>query len=435
MMTCKLLTFTVGLFVTGVSWAQDTLSLERALTMSLERNYAIRIAQNEAEIAAVNNTRANAGQLPLVNFNIGDNASAVNFKQRLANGTEITRPLGLFNTLSANLAANWTLYDGRRMYIEKQRLEELQALGTEQVKAAMLQTMQAVATGWYELAQLGETRRNLNEVVATLQTRLDIANNRLNFGVGNKADVLQAQIDLNDRQRQIALTDNQMSAAQTRLNNLIGQAVTTRFVVLPPSGEPAALPEFDALRQQVLNNHPDLAVLERLQRIAQAVTAEAESQHKPRVGLTGGYNFALSNNTTGFSLFSRQHGPVAGITFSIPVYTGGNIDRQVQAARLAEATTALRLEQRQQLLDVELLNLLAYDLTLRQNLQLDQKQVELARQNEALATERFRQAQTNALEPRQAQLSLENALSQVNRTRYELWLTALLVQQLGGEIN
>jgi outer membrane protein len=429
-MYSKLLPLVVGSLLAGTTFAQDTLSLDDALTIALERNFAIKIARSEGEIATINNTRANAGQLPVVNLNLGDNASAVNFKQRLANGTEINRPLGFFNTLSANLAANWTIYDGRRMYIEKQRLEELAALGSDQVNAAILQTTQAVATNWYELAQLSETRRNLNEVVATLQTRLDIATNRLNFGVGNKSDVLQAQIDLNDRQRLIALTDNQLNTAQFRLNNLIGQPVDTRFVVVPPTGEPPAPPEIEVLRQRVLAQHPDLAVLERLQRIAQAITAEAETLHKPRIGLSGGYNFALSNNTTGFSLFSRQHGPVAGINFSMPIYTGGNIDRQVQAARVAETNAALRLEQRQQTLDLELLNLLAYDRMLRQNLTLDQTQVDLARQNESLATERFRQAQTSALEPRQAQLSLENALSQVNRTRYELWLTALLIQQL-----
>ena len=46
--------------------AQDTLRIEEAVQKGLEKNFAIRIARNNAEIAGNNNTLGNAGFLPVL---------------------------------------------------------------------------------------------------------------------------------------------------------------------------------------------------------------------------------------------------------------------------------------------------------------------------------------------------------------------------------
>ena len=46
--------------------AQDTLRIEEAIQKGLEKNFAIRIATNEAQIAKNNNSLGNAGLLPVV---------------------------------------------------------------------------------------------------------------------------------------------------------------------------------------------------------------------------------------------------------------------------------------------------------------------------------------------------------------------------------
>ena len=64
MKTWKTLALSIGcLLVTGVV-AQDTLSLDQAITLALENEHGIRIAKNDAAIADAQATAGMAGLLP-----------------------------------------------------------------------------------------------------------------------------------------------------------------------------------------------------------------------------------------------------------------------------------------------------------------------------------------------------------------------------------
>ena len=410
--------------------AQDSLTLEQTIAIALERNYDVRIAQNDAEIARLNNSRANAGLLPVVSLNAGDNASAVNFRQKLANGTEISRPLGFFNSINASVNANWTLYDGRRAYMEKERLDALDMQSRQQLAAQMEATTTSVTLAWYETARRQEIIRNLDEVIATFRERLKLASNRLEFGVGNKSDVLQAQIDLNDRLKQKAVAENDLNEAKQNLNNLLNRDPQTLFSPAGLSGVLPALPDTAALKQQIYAANPSVESLEIAVRVAQLAESQARTLSKPRIGLSGAYGFQRSDNSTGFSLFTMQHGPAVGINFTMPIYTGGNLKRQEEAAKINTQSATLRLGQLQQALVLQLYNLTGRLNTLRQALEVDNQTLGFARENQVIAAERFRLGQSNALEIREAQLTLENALFRANQTKFDLWVTDVLLKAL-----
>lgn len=413
-----------------IAKAQDSLTLEQTIALALERNYDVRIAQNDAEIARLNNTRANAGLLPVVNFNAGDNVSAVNFRQKLANGTEIYRPLGLFNTFNASLNANWTLYDGRRAYMEKERLDALDMQSRQQLAAQMEATTTSVALAWFETARRQEIIRNLDEVIATFRERLKLASNRLEFGFGNKSDVLQAQIDLNDRLKQKTVAENDLAEAKQNLNSLLNRDPQTMFSPAGLSGVLPVVPDTAALKQQMFSENPSVESLESALRVAQLVENQSKTLSKPRIGLNGGYSFQRSDNTTGFSLFTMQHGPAVGINLTVPIYTGGNLKRQEETAKINTQSAAMRLEQLQQALLLQLYNLTGRLSTLRQSLEVDNQTLGFARENQVIAAERFRLGQSNALEIREAQLTLENALFRANQTKFDLWVTDVLLKAL-----
>lgn len=425
----RLLTLLLLLFSLDIN-AQEVLSLEDAIAIALERNYDVLIAANDAEIVHLNNTKGNAGLLPTVSLNAGDNGSAVNFRQKLANGTEIYRPLGLFNSFSTSLNANWTLYDGRRAYMEKERLDALDAQGRELLKAQMEQTTSAVSLAWFQAARQQETIRNLEEVIATFRERLNLASHRLEFGMGNKSDMLQAQIDLNERLKQKTLAENDLKEAKRNLNGLLSRDAETNFLPGTLPQDLPAQPDTAALREQIFAGNPSVGALESALKAAQLTEAQAKNLWKPRIGLSGAYSFQRSDNTTGFSLFTMQHGPSLGINFTVPIYTGGNLDRQVETSKLGVQSVNLQMEQLQQNLLVQLYNLSGRLASLRQALEVDNQTLALARENQLIAAERFRLGQSTALEIREAQLSLENALFRVNQTRFDLWITDVLLKGL-----
>ena len=123
----------------AVSAQTQVLTVDEAVSMALKANYDIQIARGDADIAHLNNTRGNAGMLPVLNLVVNENFTLNAFQQKLANGTEFVAAGAPFNTSSAGLQLSWPLFDGRRMQISKNRLEQTSALGQLNLKS-MVQT-------------------------------------------------------------------------------------------------------------------------------------------------------------------------------------------------------------------------------------------------------------------------------------------------------
>nr|HMU05499.1 TolC family protein [Saprospiraceae bacterium] len=60
-------------FWLSTSNAQEALNLKDAISIALQNNYNVRIARNATEINAANNTYGNAGFLPNLSLNFGQN--------------------------------------------------------------------------------------------------------------------------------------------------------------------------------------------------------------------------------------------------------------------------------------------------------------------------------------------------------------------------
>lgn len=102
--------------------AADTLSLTEVIDITLDHSYSIKIAANDAAIASANATRAATGMLPVVSATIGQIGGLNDINQSLLSGQEINR-LGAGNKQSsANIALNWTLFDGFGMFANYDRL-------------------------------------------------------------------------------------------------------------------------------------------------------------------------------------------------------------------------------------------------------------------------------------------------------------------------
>ncbi len=79
---------TLLLFLVAQASAQK-LTLPDAIAIALQKNFAIQIAQNDAEISRINNHLGIAGGLPSVTAAASDQQNASNINQKFSNGTEI----------------------------------------------------------------------------------------------------------------------------------------------------------------------------------------------------------------------------------------------------------------------------------------------------------------------------------------------------------
>ncbi len=409
------------------------LSAEEAVRIALEANYDIRISQADADIARLNNTRGNAGMLPTVNLVANENFTLSAFQQKLANGTEFKEAGAPFNTANAGVQLSWTLFDGRKMQITKKRLEEIESLGKTNLQNTVQQTTAAVLQGYYDIVRGRLQERAVAEVITLNEERLRIAEARLAAGFAAQTDALQARIDLNQRRADLILQQTATANAKRVLNRLLVRAPETPFSV-DETLATAYSPERDDLLQKILANNPTLLSLQKSAEIAAILVDENRALNKPRITGIGQLNAVRSDNGAGFTLSNTQAGLTVGAGLVVPLYTGGNIKRQVETAQLAAQQSSYRLDNQRLLIESELDNQLATYQSQRQVLSLEEENVRIARENLNVSTERFRVGTTNGLEPQIAQNSLEQALSRRDLVLYNLKAAEIRLRLLAGEL-
>jgi outer membrane protein TolC len=407
--------------------------VEDAVRLALENNYDIRISQADADIARLNNTKGNAGMLPTVNLVVNENFTLSAFQQKLANGTEFKEAGAPFNTANAGVQLSWTLFDGRRMHTTKKRLEVQEALGKTNLQSAVLQMAAEVSQAYYEIVRGRMQERALSELIALNEERLRIAEARLAAGFAAQTDALQARIDLNQRRADLILQKTTTANAVRSLNQLllrpsemevnVNETLTTSYA-----------PVREELLQKIQTNNPELLSLRQSAEVAALVVNENRALNKPRITGISQLSALRSDNGAGFTLSNTQAGLTVGAGLVLPLYTGGNIKRQVATAQLAAEQSIMRLNSQKLMLETELNSQLATYQSQQQILGLEEENVRIARQNLNISTERFRVGTTSGLEPQIAQNSLEQALTRRDLVLYNLKIAEIRLRLLAGDL-
>ncbi len=321
------------------------LTADEAVRIALENNYGIKIEQGNAEIARLNNIKANAGMLPVVNLVANDNFSYNAFYQQLANGNEFAEAGAPFNTINAGVQLNWTLFDGRRMYIAKDRLEEQERLGQLNLQAVVQQTTAEVLQAYYQIVGFRLQEVASAELIALTEERLRIAEARLAAGFAASTDALQARIDLNQQRATLVGQEYNTSAAKRRLNLLLVRPAETPFSVDEDLTN-TYVPDRAVLLEKLQTQNPALLAALKNVEVATLQSEEASKLNKLRVTGLGQLSGTRTDNGAGFLLNNTQAGATVGLGIVLPLYTGGNLRRQMDVAKVqaAQALDAANLQ-------------------------------------------------------------------------------------------
>ena len=180
-----------------VSISAQHLSMQEAVDIALKKNFDIIVSRSQAEINKFNNTKGNAGMLPTVGLQTTGDASYDQVYQKQSSGV-INKYPSQFNTdLGANAMLSWTLFDGGRMFITKNKLSEIQSLGELQFRSRVLDVTYQVIAAYFDIVCQKEQLKSIGEVINYNRQREDIAQTGFNAGTLAKTELLQTQIDLN----------------------------------------------------------------------------------------------------------------------------------------------------------------------------------------------------------------------------------------------
>jgi len=413
--------------------AQKMLTATEAVQIALENNYDIRLTRSDADIANLNNTKGNAGMLPIVNLVANETFTLSTFQQQLSNGNEFNALGAPFNNINAAVQLNWTLFDGKRMQMTKRRLEETAALGQLNLRNTVQQTAASVLQQYYDITRGRLTERALTELITLNEERLRIAEARLAAGFAAQTDALQAKIDLNQRRSDLLIQQTATAASKRALNNLLARDPSTEFET-DDNLVNDYRPERADMLQKMQNNNAALLALQKNADVAALAVEEAARLNRLRINGVGQFTAIRADNGAGFLINNTQAGIVVGAGLVKPLYSGGNLRRQVDIARINAQQALLRREQQQLLLETELDNQLDVFQNQQQILVLEEENTVNARESLKVSTERFRLGQTNALEVQIAQNVLEQVLTRRNLSRFNLKTAEVRLKLLAGDL-
>lgn len=426
-----LLLATLGSF--GAS-AQDLLTLEDAVAQALKNNYDIRLAANDLRIDQQNVNLANAGLLPAVTGTFNQNNAIQNSTQVRSDGTTQTLDNAKNNNLNYGVNLGWTVFDGFRMFARYDQLKEIEKLGSTELKLTIITRVADVMETYYDLVQQQQLLKALDTAIVISKQRVDLAQNRYTIGKAAKLEVLNAQVDLNTDRTNYLRQKESYENAQTYLNELIARDVTVRFRVADTVliDDKLKLADLMSLAGQ---QNPQIQISLLNKRIAELNLKQVRANRYPQLRLTTGYVFTETESSLGFTQHTSAKGLNYGIGASINIFNGFLQSRNERIAKIQIENTDLQINQQQQSINSQLMSSYQTYLTNLELVQLEAKNVEIAKQNLDITLEKFRIGTITTIEVRTAQLNYINAMARNSSAQYQAKLSEVALRELAGNIT
>lgn len=411
--------------------AQDTLAPSEAIQIGLENHFDIRLVRLDAQIAENNLSLGNAGFLPRIDLNAGQNFSVTDSKQEFLSGTVNDRKGARSSALNAGAQLNWTLFDGLQMFIGYDRLQEMQQKSELQLLLTVEYAVQQILGQYYQLVNLKQQLRVLDKTIRLDQERLQLAENMLAIGSGSRLDLLQAQVDLNaDSAALLGLLDRQQQT-KALLNQLLARDARTLFEVSDTFNLRHDL-VFDQLAASMMERNTSLGLAQNDERQSLLLLREIRGRQLPSLGFTMGYNFLNQQSESGFISSNRSSGMTYGLQANMSLFDGFNTQREKRNANILIQSSRIRTESLISELNNELTRHFDSHNSKMRLLSMERQNLMAASENLNIASERYRIGDLSGIEFREAQKNYMVAEGRLLQTILETKLVELQLLQLAG---
>lgn len=430
-------------FTLGAS-AQRMLTLEEAIATALKNNYEILLAKNDSTAAAIDYSYRNAALFPRINANAGTLWNNNNVKQVLADGTERKSDGLKSNNINAQLALNWTLFDGLKMFVTRDKFEEFVKLGELGIRNQVVNTVAIVITTYYNIVRQKQQLLAIREQMGISIERVKLAEYKLDIGVGARPDVLQSKIDLNALKAQELQQETLIVQLKEQLNQLMNPPVGITEV---PAGTHYEVSDsipinhnlvLGDIQSGVESANPGLQIAKKNIDIANLTLKERKAERFPIVSFNSAYNFnrlenqAVINNFS--TLFNRNKGFNYGFTASIPIFNNFNTRRLIRQAQLDITYQQLFYDYQRSLVNLAVFSAFQDYEQQRKALILEEENIVLARENVNIIFQVYRLNSTTLIQLKEAQRSLQDAYTRLITARYNTKVAETELLRLKGEL-
>lgn len=421
-----------GTIVSSPVYAQDTLSLNDAVSLALQKNYQILISQNDVERASNLATPGNAGLLPTLDASAGLNAGINNSSIEFADGRiqEVKGARSLTET--AGITTGYALQGLGQFFALKDLKTKLQ-LAEANNRVKIESTVIQVCNAFYQMAMLQEILESNRQALQISRERVKRLEVRQEYGAALTTDILNAKVDLNTDSVKVLTNIRDYQNARNALNYMLAEpiskiyAVNTNLVF-------AEQMQYDQLKEQTMNQNAQIIAAKVNERSAELTHRVTQSGYYPVLKVNAGYQINKSQSESGFALSNITDGINAGATVSWRLYNGSVNRYNTQNAKINIESKKLELEDQKLSMEQALQDAWNTYENAKFVLLTEIDNLSTAEANFNRMAELYKLGQINTTQFREAQLNLLRSQNSISSARFTAKLAEIDIFRISGSL-
>ncbi|TAH19006.1 MAG: TolC family protein [Cytophagales bacterium] len=389
------------------SASSQKLSLSDAIQKGLSQNFDIQIEKRNIEISKNNNDWGQAGRYPTINLN----ATQGNVYNNVVNPAAFQQGTVLNNNIVPTLTLDFVIFDGFAVNITKQRLANIEAQSAGNTRIVIENAVQGIIRAYYNAVLANELINIFKQALDLSRDKYDYVLFKKSLGNAVTGDVLLEKSNyLTDSSAYInqqlifrnALRDLNVLMGEIDMNKTYELTDKLSFNDINYS--------LQELEEKMFATNANLQTLAITQEILKNDIDLRKGDRLPRVGFSLNSSYNINRQDLSKAIFpdgrprdnnvARNLNIFGNLTFTMPIFNGGQINRSIQNAQILEQNGLTRIESLKNLLRRDLAN--NFDLY-----NLRKQQVKIAAENKVaaqtnlrLAEEKYRNGSINAFDYR-----------------------------------
>ena len=425
----------VLLFLSITTNAQNNLTLENVLAITLKENIDIKIKTNELNQVENYEKVGVLGVLPRIKIN--GSSSVNNGTSSLEFATDdfpsINDASSESTSINGNIEFSYNLFNGLGSIYTYQKLKKQSDLKSTELLIQIEQALIKTAKQYYDIAYLQEQNKIYSDLLDVSKERYERIKIQNEFGNASKLDLLSAEIDLNKDSVNLINSNYDLKVAKNQLNQTLNRELTLDFNV-DNKVEINSNLLYSDLNKEIQKNNNNILFQQYLIEVSKKDKKINSSSIFPQVNISAQYGYNNTESNTSLILDQTSLGLTGYINFTWDIFDGlarGKINQNKKIEIESNKLQLIAIEQEIQKEFNSTYQLYSNSINLidieRRNQSTSEKFFERAK-------EQFYQGQLSRNDFRLAQIDLSMSKNRLNQILYTAKIAELNLYRLSGKI-